>query len=31
MKKIMTLIGILLFTGVTFNSFAEDKGSSTEQ
>lgn len=30
MKKIMTLIGILLFAGVTFNSFAGDEGSSTE-
>ena len=30
MKKIMMLMGILLFAGVTFNSFAEDEGSKTE-
>jgi hypothetical protein len=30
MKKIMTLLGIVLFIGVAFNSFAKEEGSKTE-
>ena len=30
MKRITMLFGVLLFAGITFNSFAEDEGSKTE-